>query len=367
MLLIYGVLTITAYAAVILGGTSMPIISGWFLESPTAATVNFYNGITVPFGIVILVLMLASLFIMVKAEMRSMANIAVAVISAAAGIMFNIMYTGFPPAYIFSVLALLIVFYHAKEIIFARSPKNLLPSRIAHIGVAVMVLGIIASSYHSSGERKKIIKDRADQVGPAVLTFKGITNEERSRLTFTLSHSAGLSEISVPYYYNERMNSLYREPFIEYGLFGDIYIIPESYDSGIDSVSIKRLTVGDDLEFSGLKIAFKGFNTSGMTSETPTVKAELTFNGRPAAPEIKMVMGRKEMIRAAVPGTDRFVTLTGLDIKHRMIEIYLTPGKSVTVPEDSVIVDVSVKRLIWFVWFGTVLISIGVFLGIFKD
>ena len=52
----------------------------------------------------------------------------------------------------------------------------------------------------------------------------------------------------------------------------------------------------------------------------------------------------------------------GIDVRAQEILLYVEPGKDYSIPPDSLIVDVSFKRLIWFVWMGTLFIAFG---GIF--
>jgi cytochrome c biogenesis factor len=53
------------------------------------------------------------------------------------------------------------------------------------------------------------------------------------------------------------------------------------------------------------------------------------------------------------------VTLRQVDVNDQAVELFIDPGKNVTVPPDSIIVDLSIKRMIWLVWAGTVLIALG--------
>ena len=103
-----------------------------------------------------------------------------------------------------------------------------------------------------------------------------------------------------------------------------------------------------------------------MMSGTPVIyaKIELLMNGRKynVSPGVLIKnQNEKEKIDVKIPGTQRIVSLESWDINSKTVGIYIEPvGESAAVKE-SAIVEVSFKRLIWLVWLGTIIISIGGF------
>ena len=149
----YGVLILAGFAAFVLAGTSMPIVTGLFLEKATAVTEHYYNNISVPFGMFMFVFMVGSTMSMTGMNFKNKIVIASVIASIAGGVAFNIFYTVNPVPYCFSVLALFVIIMCAYDLIRVKTAA-VLPSRLTHIGMAVLVLGIMASGYHSSSVSK---------------------------------------------------------------------------------------------------------------------------------------------------------------------------------------------------------------------
>ena len=200
-------------------------------------------------------------------------------------------------------------------------------------------------------------------MGPVSLTFTGITREEKSRASFLLAwpgKAGPKKEISMAYYISRRVNNtLYREPFIHMGFLGDVYIIPEQLRRGIESVALTRLAAGREVTLGDLKVTFKGFRSEGMMSGKPAIYADMTIKGRKVSPGVRFLQGHRHPIEAKVPGTKRRILLRRFDVRNKIIEVYIEPGKNTPVPPDSMLVNVSVKRMIYLVWLGTILISVG--------
>jgi len=61
-----------------------------------------------------------------------------------------------------------------------------------------------------------------------------------------------------------------------------------------------------------------------------------------------------------IPGTNRTVVLLDFDVRDGIVVLHIDANENAVLPPDSVIVDISFKRLIWLVWLGTVIIVAGV-------
>jgi cytochrome c-type biogenesis protein CcmF len=364
-LVAYGIITICIYAFLILAGTSMPIVSSLF-TAPFSLQTGYYNGISVPMGLLILcTIALAAIFqFPKKPPVWKLAAVgATAVIMA---LLFNINHTSSPAAYAFSAAALFVAVWGIIDLL-KYKPAFVLPSRLAHIGVAVMVLGIVSSSLHSTTEHRELPLGKHTVIGEAALTFRGITDAEKSALAFTFARGRSVSEIETPYYIDARMHSLYREPYISYGLSHDIYISPVEYRSGIDSLTRFVLEKGSSVESAGTRVTFEGFDIDRehmMAGGDMKLFAKLAVRRGAATAAIRpgLVMGggdRREAVVARIPFTGQEVRLLDFHVGDGTVYIFIEAPKGAEVPPDTAIVEVSFKRLIWFVWLGTVFIALG--------
>ena len=365
-LVCYGIMSLGFFALLVLIGTSMPILSGVFGGRPFSVKTSFYTNLSIPLGALILVLMGAAGYAQFKQkpEFRFLAVVMGAALFM--GTVFNLNHTAHPVAYVFSFLALAVIITGIIDLLRFSAPA-VLASRMAHLGVAVMVLGFITSSLHSTTEQKKLVMNRAESLRFITLTFKGATDTEKSSLRYLLQRGRSMDNIETPYYIDLRTRSLYREPYISYGFFHDVYISPVEYRSGLMDLSRVDLSKNEEGEIQGMKVLFKGFeiDRAHMASVEPRLYAnvDITLNGTTYAVKPGIVFsgeGRKNL-DAKIPATGRRVSMASFDVDNGRIALFVEPLKSAQVPPDTVLVEVSFKRLIWFVWLGTLLVTAGGF------
>ncbi|HOT46696.1 MAG TPA: cytochrome c biogenesis protein CcsA [Spirochaetota bacterium] len=357
---VYGIIVLVLYALVILAGTSMPLLSQLFMARPTNVTSSFYNNFSLPLGMIIIVLMFAAttLIITKKNDLPGRETIAAVTAAIILGLGINWGFTASVPAYLFSMLAVFLILRALIDLLKTGS-RALLPSRLTHIGVGFLVLGIITSGFHTTSVQKNLEKGKTATIGDLSITFTGFIEGRESHLRFTVRDNGRTTGIKTAYYFDEKTQSIYKEPYILPGFFNDIYIAPENYESGSSSVTSLIIAKGEEKVFSGLKVRFSGFRTEHMTSGEPSTYADIVVNGIPLSPGLAFSRGALHPRDQGIPGTDRTVSLRDIDATSKKILLHITPGKNIAVPEDSVMVTVTRKRLIWMVWLGTLLISSG--------
>ena len=141
-LTIYGSLTLVILAAIVLTGTSMPIISGIFMEKATAVTERFYNNLSIPFGLLILVLMVMATIAMIGKNYRKVfiITLIMAALAVAGSVLLNLPFTNNPVAYIFIAVCLFVLLQYVLDLVIIKK-SSILASRLAHMGVAISSWG----------------------------------------------------------------------------------------------------------------------------------------------------------------------------------------------------------------------------------
>jgi cytochrome c-type biogenesis protein CcmF len=368
---VYGILTLTIYTLLILVGTSMPIISGILMSKATAVTTDFYNNLSIPFVLIILVLMILATLSIISKKLINNIAIIIALFSIIIAVFFNISYTNNIIALGFTAVSFFVLFQYIRDLLEIKK-SSILASRLSHIGLAVMIIGVITSNFHSSKIQKKIFMGREAAVGPVSLTFNGFTREKKSSVLLTMKEGEVSKNISSKYFVNEQSNSLYREPYIRYGFFEDIYVIPEKYEPGKRSNDKPQSVIiakGEQKAVGGLKVKFLNFDTRKMAAADPVIYANLLINGKRVSPGKKINRQQgKNTIDVVIPGTNRSVSLVRINPSRQMIDLFISPDSNAVNASQpaSLIINVSEKRLIWIVWLGTILITIGGFIGFFK-
>ncbi|HOD13405.1 MAG TPA: cytochrome c biogenesis protein CcsA [Spirochaetota bacterium] len=357
---VYGIMVLSIYSLIILVGTSMPLLSGLFMAHPSNVTEAFYNNFSKPFGLLILLLMTlgTTLAVTGKKQLTGKENIAAGALSAALGIALNAGFTTSPFAFLFSILALFLVLRALIDLWKTRS-LALLPSRLTHIGVGILVIGFITSGFHTTAAQKKLVQGKEEIIDSTGITFTGFNEAKDSSLRFTIRNGSSSRVVETAYYFDEKTQSIYKEPYIMSGLFHDVYIAPESYESGGEALTTLVIQKGEEKEIGGITVRFIGFRTEHMTSGEPTTYADLTVNGIRLSPGMKFTQADVFYLDSTIPGTDRSVSLKNIDATSKKILLHVTPGKALAIPPDTVFITVTNKRLIWLVWLGTILIAMG--------
>ncbi|OHD63760.1 MAG: hypothetical protein A2176_14590 [Spirochaetes bacterium RBG_13_51_14] len=359
-LTVYGIIVLAFYALIIATGTSMPLITRIFMQRPANVTEAFYNNFSKPFGMLMLTLMFLSTTMSItrRKELLAKESIGAAIASIFLGVLINAGFTRSPFAYIFSILSFFLI-VRAGVDLWKTKLRASLPSRITHIGVGVLVLGIITSNFHATAAQKKLIQDREYDIESIRITFKGFKEGRKSSMRFAVRDGSTTSLVETPYYFDEKMESIYKEPYIIAGFMHDTYIAPEQYESGRDTATTMLLEKGEEKVIGGIRIRFMGFRTEHMTSGEPSTYADLMVNGMALSPGIKFSRKSPLFLDTIIPGTDRSVSLREIDATSKRIFLNITPGKNTIIPPDTVLVTVTKKRLIWLVWLGTIIIACG--------
>jgi len=364
-LLFYGIVVILLYAAMILLGTSMPILSGLVMERPGAVNEDFYNTWSKPAGILLLVI-ISLLTLRRGKSLEKLPGAFLLAGACAGGVLFNIFRTTSPGAYLLATAALLALGAVVRDW-FLRRSKAHRASRLAHLGAALLVLGVVASGYHSFSVQKRLVNNVEQNAGDINIRFLGLTGEEKSSLRFTVTSGASSRDVSMLYYFSERTTSIYKEPAILPGVTGDTYIAPLSYASGLSLASTVSLKKGESKTIAGTEVRFLGmkkFDKKSMMEGRPELFVDLEIKTAGAlyrvSPGVRMgASGKLESVEAAFSPAGRKVVLQHLHRETGEVQLFVEPGRNAALPPDEVIVEISRKRLMILVWAATVLITLG--------
>jgi cytochrome c-type biogenesis protein CcmF len=358
----YGIIILLIYSFVILAGTTMPITTGLFGNQGNV-TEKFYNLISIPFGAMILSFIILSMFV---SRRYSAGSIVSGVIFALiCGITFNKHFIENITADIYTVLLFFLLFMIFIDLYKYRK-ISFIQSRVTHLGIAILILGIISSNIHSTSEHKKVIVGETVEIDKDLsLTLKGIQDKKESHILITTSDKGVNKDILIPYLINPKTDSIYKEPYIIKKLTGDIYIIPEVYIFGYNEYSAATLYKDEEKTISGHKVTFKGFITDNMGSANMTIRADLYVDGRRYLPGvISSNTDKEEFINQKIPGTDKIIAIDNLNARDMSVYVFITPDKNAPIPPDYLIIDISYKKFIWLVWLGAIIISIGLGISI---
>jgi len=257
---------------------------------------------------------------------------------------------------------------------------------VAHLGLAFMFLGIIASSVYDRSD-KVILKQ--GEVTSAVgydIKFQGPEFLKKSKgimIDIPLDIKKGETQFSVrPDIYTERRqgkeDKRFSHPYIGRGLVADLYISPLSFDPGTkSSVSVEELLLkkGEPKQFQDYEFTFGGFDIGKMMGKdmrTMSVGANIGVSYKGSYPVVlKPVMNMSSRLggpesRVKLPGTKQaFLILARINVNEKsVLVVYQGPdvadkGEKAGKGLPSVLVEVSIKPGMTLLWGGCLLILLG--------
>ena len=369
-----GAATLIASGVIILFGTSLPILG-------KGVDISFYNKSHLPIGIIIGILMGFSLLLRWKTtEKKDLFNnakysvIATIVLSAIIIILGNIsdfMLALFTLTTIFSLVL-------NSEYLFKALKRNFLHTGafIAHLGIAVFMLGVIATGGFTVKKTADLPQGETVNVLGYNLLFTGyepIENNTKYAFNVEIGSAEDKTVAKPVMYIAEFNNSLMREPDILNFLTKDFYLEPLGYEEGNSSnngaILLKK---NEPFEFEGKKITFTGFNFPQDAMQKMSEGSEFTIgavftvvsNGIISQGEgyMRSKGGVKEFIPVDLKDADLRIEMTNLDAGGT-VSVKLSkmsdPNPMMFKAAPTLSVEVSIKPFIIFVWLGVILMVIG--------
>ncbi len=353
---VFGIIVLLFYSLIIISGTSMPIITGLAGMDPVPVTEHFYNNISVPMGI-----MLIAFIILASASSLKYSKFVLAVTGAVSLLLsaaINLVLGINPVSLSFIAISLFLIQLAASDI-YTKGRGIILSSRVAHLGIAVMVIGIIVSGYYSWNEEVQVNAGETAEVRDVSVKLNGFVPKPEEIISLTFGKNNRSKDISLRYSIDENLQPRYKEPYLIPGIAGDIYISPELYVFAEMEFGTELFQKGEEKEVIGFKVKFNGFEVKNMGKPDMSIYASLLINGRPCRPGIYLKNDEVVYADKTIAGTDRSVSIEKINVNHEMLVIRISASAGDELPPDYAVLNVSFKRMIWLVWLGTVLISAG--------
>jgi cytochrome c-type biogenesis protein CcmF len=385
-----GAFTICFAALFVTIGTSSPIITNLFKGHAAAVDTVFYVKTTLPIGIVLALLTgLGQLLWWRTSTMRALLKSMLYPVIAAAvfvGIliplgMHDVGVALFTFASAFALFVNVLVGYR----IFIGNPKYA-GGAIAHVGLALLFLGFVASSRYDNKQTVSLEEGKAMNVfGDYTLTYLGnhALDAERYGFNVEVQHGDRTFSLMPVMRYSSMNNGTMRNPDILNMYTKDFYLSPLSVETP-DQKAQQHVTFlkGETKDLNGIKVKFvdfdfndveKGKMITGGGDVTIGVILQATKDG--ATEEVKPLMknsrGEMNFIPATFASTD--FTIVRLqpnreDPTQSKVEISVDDhtSKPSQPRAETLVVEASIKPYINLVWMGTVTLVVGFILTIVR-
>jgi cytochrome c-type biogenesis protein CcmF len=366
-----GAVALIAAAIIIIAGTSAPIFG-------SAVEISFYGELTMPIAIIIGLLNGGSLLLKWK-QTDGKDLLKKSLYSAGAALAFTVLMS-----FVLDLTFMyMLLTYSAAFALFVnveigykiiKGKKLMLGAYVAHTGIALFLLGVVATSNFTEDKTVDLEKGKPTQAFGYTLTFTGIepfADNSRYRFHVQVKDGDNVSTVSPVMFENKDNNSLMREPDIFSQLTRDFYIAPVGYDdpSAAAEATIQK---GQSIEYQGAKIAFENFEfdqaalksmQSGTGGEMKIgAKLHVDYNGKhyDATPVMQVVNGERTYTKADVPDANLSIELTGLDASGVVTLAFAKmDGQPVMPPKETLSIHASVKPFVNLVWAGVIFTAVG--------
>ncbi|MCY4160034.1 MAG: cytochrome c biogenesis protein CcsA [Bacteroidetes bacterium] len=406
-----GAVLLTVVATVVILGTSAPIFGKLFNNNPAGVPIDFYNDWTLPLTVGILFLAgLGQLFWWNKMSIQKINRVLVwPVLLAVLSTVIVLIFTPFAAetvsegqnfwhrhGYGIQLMLLLFVSFFALYgnlsvlLRVARGNTRLAGGALAHIGLAIMVIGIIASSGFSraisdaprGSERNNFVVEKGQPVRVAgyEVSYIGTEPGERGHTRFLLdiTDPRGDSFRLKPVAYESNTGQWIQHPDLKPYFEKDIFVAVtprEMLDDGNSNSELVLQRGQSSLVDNGnYRVTFIGFETrldlQPLLSEEELERTEIAVGAVLQIAEMSTGF-IDQIIPVYVIRTDR--SLNPIVAEHKGIGYYFT-GMNVDTGEitlsldgattaDYVVVQAHEKPAISLVWIGIILLSGGFLLS----
>ncbi|HEY3566901.1 MAG TPA: cytochrome c-type biogenesis CcmF C-terminal domain-containing protein [Thermoanaerobaculia bacterium] len=372
--LVMGSITILIAALVITAGTSAPLLTR-FMESQSQVGPSFYNRVNLPIAMLVAFLLSFVPYLTWKETpgnvlLRKMAlPIAFSVIVTVAAAVWRVRDVFH---LVFILLAALALATNLQKTIdkYRAGGFKAMGGYLTHVGVGIILLGIIASSGYDQSTKVTLTQGAPKQVDDMTLTFKRFIprqGREKERMEIEVAR-AGRSPFMVypKLFVNDRTRQTMVNPDIKSSPFQDLYVSPIEFDPGQPRLELAQ---GQSGQIGDMQIHFVRFNLNMdgnavaalNAGHSTTVGAELaitnkegkTFSVTPVY-RLNPATGTVETPPTALPGGGT-ITMAGINTGSHAVQLETT-GLAAPMKLS---IDVTRKPLIQLVWGGLYVVLLG--------
>lgn len=369
--LLVAVWLLSLIAVIVLVGTSWPLITT-FLGIPGTVETSVYTRLSFPIAVVIALFVGIAPFMLWRGEqakklifrivpvfLLSLLVIALAIIAGVADYTYLIFIFAASLAFLGNAQALL------KNL---SARLHLAGPQIAHIGLSLMLIGILGSSAYSVNEEVVIDRGSAGTAYDLGISYNGTVGDittPNNEILLTVVDGNNKYEARPKLYWSQKMQGFMKKPFIKRHLFYDLYFAPEQIQElgSAKGVEIKR---GEEFSLENYIIRFERFEQPDRTTGSHTAfGAVLEFRSDNSTDTIVPAVAfdsqnRLIHIDDTLVHNDDFLSVRLEKIFADKGAILLSvEGLTPQSPPDRLILEVSRKPVMNLLWGGAFLLVLG--------
>lgn len=370
-----GMIVLCASGLFIIVGTSSPLITGLF-GNASQVDISFYNKVNLPIAILMGILLgitpylswvpLSSKEVMKQILLPLLLSVVVFVIAYVVGVR-SMSLLIFVITASFALWTNLFVLIRNWRVSFLNTGAPL-----AHLGVALMFIGIVGSGSYNEEKTLMLNKGEPQTAFGYEFTFKGVTTNPNTKDQMNIEVSDGQSSfLATPkLYFSQYNQGMMREPDIKILPLKDLYISPQELKSSMADHQHPTMEImkGETKEMEGYEITFLRFET-GRHTESGAMAVGAVLNVVSQGKDHEVVpaimineQGNQQPMPANLPSSDikgnggknHRVTVNGMSVEQKkiLLEFHGFDDHTSSAEVGSLILQVSTKPLMLVVWGG---------------
>lgn len=382
-----GATTLVAIALLVALGTSSPIVTDILNGKKSAIDIGYYARTITPLGVVIGFLAgLGQLLWWTRSDRGELLRVLrrPVILSLLTTLVLVVVGVRGLLGILFVLAASFALFANVQVglRIFRGNPR-FMGGAVAHVGLAIMFLGFLASSEYDVKETVSLAQGQPVEALGYRLTYLGYQPVANEKYAFQVRVEKGERQYQVaPVMYHSAYNDgLMRNPDVLNLISRDFYLAPLSLEQpGQDSVAgmeHARFHIGETRELGGLTVTFLGFRLPGMHQVEMMEGKGIRIGARlsvaragasaSAVEPAKVLKGGQASDEPAMFGGRYEFVITGMSPdrearQNSTVEIgvvdRLTAGAAAGAP-DVLVAEASVKPYINLVWAGLIIVLVG--------
>jgi cytochrome c-type biogenesis protein CcmF len=372
--LVLSTITLLVLAVVITVGTSWPLLTR-YMESRSPVGPSSYNRVSLPIALLVAFLMAVVPYLTWRGNpAREVARKMIGPFVFSLAVVVTAVLLGVHDFFhlLFILLAALALAANLqKTIAKIRGPGGLRAGGgyLAHVGVGVILLGVIASTGYDESTKVTLVQGVPREADGMTLTFKRYLprqGREKERMEIEVAKAGQRPFMVYPkLFVNDRTRQVMINPDIRTSPLQDLYISPIDFDPGQPRLQLAKgesSRVGDiEVRFEGFDLQAEGNAMAAMAAGQPVaVGAALTVTRGGQTTVLKPLYrldpanGAVETPPAPLPGGGE-IFVAGINASSGAVQLELSgianPAK--------LSIDVTRKPLIQLVWGGLYIVLLG--------
>lgn len=378
--LLCGAVVLMLIAGVVVVGISTPIVDSMMNRQITKLEPDFYNQVTLPLAVLIgLLSAIGQSIWWTKIDKENLVKALWLPLSLALAFTTVLMFGGVKD------LSMILLALTAAFSLFANGQVLLKVMRgnpkyaggsLTHVGLGLMLLGIIGSAKYDESQHVELPKGKSVQAFGKEMTYTGIQDVGDGKSGFKIQVVDGSkSYIAMPVMYETKRMTV-QNPDVAHYLTKDFYIAPVNLMVK-DNPNQLILKKGESQMLEGYMVKFVNFNMEksilggGVDGKIKVVAVlEVSKDGKTEQiePIYNVQAGSEPKIEYATIASNPSVSfaITRIDASSGRVMVEAKGLSAEVQPQETLIVEASIKPYINVLWLGTYMVAFGFVISIYR-